>query len=1164
METPAAPQSQPAPAPRKRRPLWLRIIKWTLCTVVALLLLLVAVTGAAVWILTPERLTPLVEKYGSEFIDGELKVKRVELTYWKTFPRLQLDVDSLSIISHSLRNIPAELQSQLPANADSLLTLNSFHGGVNVLELLRGRIALYDIIIDRPAINLVDAAPGVSNYNIFPASEEPDTSAVSIPDLRFTRFMIKGDAPVTYVSLADTLSCRMVLSNAALTGESAPEYRFNFAADADTRMGDIDLSGLHLGMGGDILWNHREPYQIELRDFEAGLNEIRTVLSTKLDFENNLTVQSLILALDKVKVNDIINLIPEEMRGELTKLKTNLSLSLHANLLKPYTPAIHKFPTVDLTLDVPEGELAYEQLDLKKFLIEATAHIDGDAPDRSTVTLSRLLAIGQGVGVELTGKATSLMSDPLVDGTFKGGIEFSRLPSKLMAQTGCNVDGSLRANASFKLRQSWLTRENFHRITATGEASLSRFSFSMPEMDITAFIRSAKVALGTTSKFVHGNVSADSLLTLSLNIDTIAAALPGMTANGSQLRAGVGCRNTSASADTSQLNPIGAVLSIGRFKFVDTSDSTRYTVRQVRARASVKRYRDSKRAPLMSLNFDAKRMRYADNVNRANLRETEVSLSLHPTIRRAAGTRMQARIDSLRRLYPDLPDDSIRSLMRSQRRARQSAVTAPEGSTTVDYGLDSDTRSLIRRWQAAGSLKAKRARVFTPYFPLRNVLSDIDLRFNNDSVTITRTRYQVGRSDFLIDGSITNLARAVTSRSGRQPLRVNFRLRSDTIDVNQIAAAVFAGAAFAEKEREGFQAAIADTDDDNLIQQSIAAQADSTDSGPLLIPTNIEATLRLNARHVIYSDFIFDNLRGSVEIFDGALNLRNLSARSAVGKVDITALYQGIDPDDLNFAFGLNVRDFHVGRFLDLVPALDTIMPLLNDMDGIINGQVAAQAALFPTMDLKIPTLNAAVTLKGDSLVLLDAQTFRSIGKWLLFKNKDNNVIDSMTVKLVVKDSKMQLYPFMFNIDRYRLGVYGNNDLDLNFKYHIAVLKSPIPFKFGINVSGNSDKMKIRLGGAKWDAKSATRTFAIADTTRINLVNRLQDMFRRSVSRSREPLNLMLDNSPAQAGFDATAGADTISHADSLLFIQEGLIPAPPAPDAEATVPAAKSKKRKK
>ena len=40
--------------------------------------------------------------------------------------------------------------------------------------------------------------------------------------------------------------------------------------------------------------------------------------------------------------------------------------------------------------------------------------------------------------------------------------------------------------------------------------------------------------------------------------------------------------------------------------------------------------------------------------------------------------------------------------------------------------------------------------------------------------------------------------------------------------------------------------------------------------------------------------------------------------------------------------------------------------------------------------------------IKGDSLVLMDGETFAEISKMLMFKNKKKNVFDSISVNVVV------------------------------------------------------------------------------------------------------------------------------------------------------------------
>lgn len=275
---------------------------------------------------------------------------------------------------------------------------------------------------------------------------------------------------------------------------------------------------------------------------------------------------------------------------------------------------------------------------------------------------------------------------------------------------------------------------------------------------------------------------------------------------------------------------------------------------------------------------------------------------------------------------------------------------------------------------------------------------------------------------------------------------------------------------------------------------------------------------------------------------NGRVNFHNLRASSDIGSVDLSALYSAPEPADMQFGFGLVLKGFNIERFLRLVPAIDSIMPLMRDISGIIDANIAATVDIEPNMDLDLSTLNAAVRMEGDSLRLLDGDTYRTMAKWLMFKNKNYNLIDSMSVELLIDKGMMELFPFVFNLDRYRLGVQGYNDMAMNFNYHVAVLKSPLPFKFGITLKGNPDDFKVRLGKARFNERTAIERPAIVDTTRINLLRQIEGIFRRGVANSRiAPLKFA--TRPQAQNIDLNS--DTLSRADSLVLIREGLIPAP-------------------
>ena len=174
----------------------------------------------------------------------------------------------------------------------------------------------------------------------------------------------------------------------------------------------------------------------------------------------------------------------------------------------------------------------------------------------------------------------------------------------------------------------------------------------------------------------------------------------------------------------------------------------------------------------------------------------------------------------------------------SRKRSADNVIMAGDGREKIE--VDNSIRRILRNWDAKGAMQAERVRVFTPLFPLRNRISDLDVDFSTDSIAVHNTRLNLGKSDFMIDGSISNISRALTSRRGSQSIRVNFELSSDTINVNEIAGAVFAGAAYAGSGMSAGVSAVDENADENTLQSTVdQATAASDSASVLIIPANL-------------------------------------------------------------------------------------------------------------------------------------------------------------------------------------------------------------------------------------------------------------------------------------------------------------------------------------
>lgn len=92
---------------------------------------------------------------------------------------------------------------------------------------------------------------------------------------------------------------------------------------------------------------------------------------------------------------------------------------------------------------------------------------------------------------------------------------------------------------------------------------------------------------------------------------------------------------------------------------------------------------------------------------------------------------------------------------------------------------------------------------------------------------------------------------------------------------------------------------------------------------------------------------------------------------------------------------------------------------------GWVMFDVVVDVCLDLVMNICIFILCLVIYIKGDSLVLMDGEIFVEILKMLMFKNKKENVFDSIFVNVMVYDGNVIVYFFLVEIDCYKVVVGG-------------------------------------------------------------------------------------------------------------------------------------------
>lgn len=382
-------------------------------------------------------------------------------------------------------------------------------------------------------------------------------------------------------------------------------------------------------------------------------------------------------------------------------------------------------------------------------------------------------------------------------------------------------------------------------------------------------------------------------------------------------------------------------------------------------------------------------------------------------------------------------------------------------------------------WIPKGIIGFRRMRMSTPEFALPIRMKKTSVTVGNRMITLKNATCRVGHSDLTATGAIYDL---YGTMKHHRPLRGKLEISSRNLDCNQLINSL------------------------NFPEDTLQAEVDTTASSLELfvIPKNLDFELQTNLKRVKYDKMIFEDVRGAVDIRNQAVHLKGLSMKGMDAQMNATLVYRAQEKKQGYVGFDFRLHKINIAKLVEFAPSLDTIVPMLRSFQGVVDFEAAAEAVLDSNLNIKIPSLRSAVHIKGDSLVLMDGETFAEISKMLMFKNKERNMFDSISVNMTIKDGNVTVYPFIVQIDRYKAAVGGTQGLDMNFDYHISILKSPLPFKMGVNITGNLDKMKFKLGKAKYKDAVTPVEIRKVDSTRINMGRQIVNDFRQVMKRKPE------------------------------------------------------------
>ncbi len=401
-------------------------------------------------------------------------------------------------------------------------------------------------------------------------------------------------------------------------------------------------------------------------------------------------------------------------------------------------------------------------------------------------------------------------------------------------------------------------------------------------------------------------------------------------------------------------------------------------------------------------------------------------------------------------------------------------------------------------WYSKADFEVGEIRVGSPLYRLPITLSNTKISQENnlkkDIIKVERGKLRAGHSSAEFSGTMMNLFGYL--REGKR-MGTKFTIAADTLNCNELMAAIVED----DEEASKVLSTTASTDSSLVVTIADAEtlETDSMTVGLIEIPKKLRVGFELSANHLVWNKLSFDKIHSNIEIQREAMHITNFMFKQGDSRAIITMAYK--PKMDAKFA---DVKCFIRWERADierLVKSLDldTIIPALEPIKGEVDCYMAAEVEVDSLWNFDLNTTRAAVHLSAKSLTVMDGETFSKISKVLMFKNKEENVIDTVSLNMLVDSGKVELLPFVANVDRYRAVIGGSQDFDNNINYHVSIVKSPLPFKAGVNLTGNLDDMNIGVTTAKLKKMQDKATQLQNDTATLKV--RL-DILRKSYELS--------------------------------------------------------------
>ena len=1118
-----------------------KILVWILGIWIGLLLLIQIV-------LLPPIFTGISNSLANKFTNADVHIGMAYGSVFRHFPRISFTFEDLEITYpheryDSLARAGAQhelLYAGCGESSDTLAIINELSASVSLASLLFGEIKLPDIEIDSPTIYAHSYDGRHANWNIFgewDVKEQTDTTSVEDStessggssdegwNIILKKIKVTGNPELVYTDSQDSIFVRVNLENAGFDGhfESNSLHKLMAKAfvnnlnvngnyKADTLSGGIhkiditprntcmhleangqikaystieELTSLPVTFSGDISIPKDEGIAISLNNMQTSVGMIPAQGAIDVKMRSDSTVVKGNLKIDEYNIQNLLSAYLSTCAPSYTDIYTDTQITIDANIDGSINNLTGSLPVIDVTVNIPDSELSHSTFP-DKINMGMDAKINIDKHGGIHADLTKAIIKTYGLDFNSTAGTNPLENNDRqieIDGHLIASLD--SLKAFLPDSLGIITKGGFNTTLNGSIKMSELGIYQFAKSNLQGCLKSDDFIIKMPKDQIDINIAGVQINLTPRSN------PADTLPTLTSEIKSTnvkyqdSFELTGKDFYFAAKNQNVGKGKTSP---TLQGN-----VNAGSF-YIKDSEGTSIVLEKTNNVFTMTPSKDNSKKNVLGLTNSNLRITYATPDNRIILTNSKFNAEAALMKLNKDKKKIQEGLDELQKKYPDIPRDSLFAHHRKVRKANEQPV---DDFTETDkkLNINRSARRYFRSLELSGNGEIEKGIIMTNYFPIRNILRGTKFSFTNDQASIDNLTLIAGDSKVCIDSSnISNIREAILRN---KELRLKLNISSSSVNGDQLMKAFLEGSQYESPTDKKATEELTNAQFFKQVTSDTLKVADTDGLSELVVlPRNLDANINIDMSKIRFKTLDISEFATNIAIKERCAQIKGSVLKSNMGDASLDAFYATRSKTDIKSGFCLDLKDVTSESVISLIPQIDTVIPMLNSITGKLNCEIAATAELDTTMSIKRSTINGIARMSGTNLTISDDEVYTAVAKKLFFKNKKSGNIKDLMIEGIIKDERLEVFPFLLKLDRYTIGVSGVQNMDMSYKHHISVLRSPFLIRMGLNFSGTDyDHMKFKLGKAKYRKKDMPSFSDVVDSTKIVLKNNIDSIF---------------------------------------------------------------------